>query len=84
MHLMNYETGGYIRQATADELQASIEAAKEDGGAGVILVDGIKCYVIGEADEVSPEDLEAAGETYDQMVKRHMENFNWPGSPDHY
>jgi len=41
-----YGTGRYIREATEKERVASIEAARADGGAGVILVDGIKCYVI--------------------------------------
>lgn len=43
--LTNYETGEAIRPATAEELAASIEAAKTDGGAGVIEVDGVSCYV---------------------------------------
>lgn len=44
MTLYNYETGRAIRQATEAEIAASIEAAKHDGGAGVILVDGVACY----------------------------------------
>lgn len=44
--LMNYATGEEIREATADELAASIAAAETDGGAGVIEVDGVSCYVI--------------------------------------
>lgn len=43
--LHNYKTGEAIRPATAAELAASIEAAKSDGGAGVITVDGVACYV---------------------------------------
>lgn len=43
--LRNYKTGEAIRPATADELAASREAAKHDGGAGVITVDGVACYV---------------------------------------
>lgn len=43
--LHNYKTGEVIRPATAEELAASIEAAKADGGAGVIVVDGVSCYV---------------------------------------
>lgn len=42
--LHNYKTGEAIRPATAAELAASIEAAKTDGGAGVIVVDGVSCY----------------------------------------
>ena len=43
--LIDYRTGEIIRPATADELRASIDAAKIDGGAGVIDVDGRSCYV---------------------------------------
>lgn len=43
--LHNHKTGEAIRPATADELAASIEAARTDGGAGVIVVDGVSCYV---------------------------------------
>lgn len=43
--LMDYATAAYIRPATAAERAASIEAAKHDGGAGVIIVDGRSCYV---------------------------------------
>jgi hypothetical protein len=38
--MYDYDTGEKIRQATAEELEQSIEAAKHDGGAGVITVDG--------------------------------------------
>lgn len=43
--LMNYATGEAIRNATAAELEASKQAAERDGGAGVITVDGVDCYV---------------------------------------
>lgn len=43
--LKDYETGEEIREATAEEREASVEAARRDGGAGVILVDGRRCYV---------------------------------------
>jgi len=43
--LIDYSTGDIVRKATADELRASIDAAKVDGGAGVIDVDGRSCYV---------------------------------------
>jgi hypothetical protein len=43
--LHNYETGQQIRNATQEELTESIEAADTDGGAGVITVDGVDCYV---------------------------------------
>jgi hypothetical protein len=38
-------SGDYIRQATPEEVAASIEAAQNDGGHGVILVNGRSCYV---------------------------------------
>ncbi len=43
--LHDYKTGEIIRPATDAELAASIEAAKTDGGRGVIVVDGVSCYV---------------------------------------
>jgi len=48
MNLCNYTTGNVIRTATATEYRASLEAARVDGGAGVISVDGESCYVEGE------------------------------------
>lgn len=42
--LYDYDTAERIRPATADELAASIAAAERDGGAGVIEVDGRRCY----------------------------------------
>ena len=48
MDLHNYETGEFIRTATMDELKRSIDASTRDGGAGVIIVDGVRCYVLGE------------------------------------
>ena len=44
--LYDYKTGNIIRNATEAELQQSIEAAKHDGGAGVIKVEQVSCYVI--------------------------------------
>ena len=44
--LMNYATGEVIREATQQELASSIEAAEHDGGSGVIVVDGVSCYVV--------------------------------------
>ena len=43
--LTDYDTAEVIRPATAEERGASIEAAMHDGGAGVIDVDGRRCYV---------------------------------------
>jgi hypothetical protein len=51
MNLYNYKTGEFIRAATVNEALASEEAAKHDGGSGIITVeiDGVptSCYVIG-------------------------------------
>ena len=47
MHDMHdYETGERIGAATDEQLAASIAAARTDGGAGVILVDGRAVYVM--------------------------------------
>jgi hypothetical protein len=43
--LLAYDTAEYIRAATHAECVASREAADIDGGAGVIEVDGQRCYV---------------------------------------
>ena len=42
--LHDYQTGEAIRSATEAELTASIEAARHDGGAGVITIAGRSCY----------------------------------------
>ena len=42
--LHNYDTGEEIRPATEKEMDASIEAAWDDGGCGVIIVDGVRCF----------------------------------------
>lgn len=43
--LMEYDTAKEIRPATKDERDESRDAATRDGGAGVISVDGVSCYV---------------------------------------
>jgi len=43
--LCDYDTAEVIREATEEEAASSREAAKHDGGAGVLLVDGRRCYV---------------------------------------
>lgn len=43
--LHDYETGDFLRRATHDEAASSRKAATLDGGAGVIRVDGRRCYV---------------------------------------
>ena len=45
MELINYETNEIIRKATKEEQAESIDAATHDGGAGVILVDSVRCWV---------------------------------------
>lgn len=48
--LMDYKTGEYIRAARPGEVRASIEAARRDGGRGVIepgAEGGRSCYVEG-------------------------------------
>jgi len=45
-YIYNYRTGAMIRPATADELKASREAARHDGGSGIIVVDGVKCFTM--------------------------------------
>ena len=42
--LHDYQTGEFIRPATTSELEESIEAAEHDNGAGVIDVNGRRCY----------------------------------------
>jgi hypothetical protein len=44
--LYDYQTGDYLREATDEELYASIQQDKRDGGAGVIVVDGRDCYAL--------------------------------------
>lgn len=44
-YLCRYEDAERIRPATAAEQAESVAAAKRDGGAGVIRVDGVRCYV---------------------------------------
>lgn len=41
----HYSDATALRNATAEELAASIQAAERDGGAGVIELDGVDCYV---------------------------------------
>ena len=44
-HLIDYATGDAIREATEQEFHESEDAARHDGGAGVIDVDGRACFV---------------------------------------
>ena len=50
MDLMRYSDATKIRPATLEEWRASTDAARSDGGAGVITVDGEDCYVEGDGD----------------------------------
>lgn len=43
--LYDINTGDAIRNATSDEIVASLSAAEHDGGVGAINVDGRTCYV---------------------------------------
>ena len=47
--LMNYDDAEVIREATEEELERSLEAAKLDGGVGAITVEingeKVTCYV---------------------------------------
>ena len=49
--LMKYSDASYIREATKDERRESAEAARYDGGAGVITVEGVDCYVEDDLDD---------------------------------
>ena len=53
-----YDTGEELRDATPAELAASVEAARHDGGAGVIEADGVRCYVDGPEPLVSWRELQ--------------------------
>lgn len=44
-HVHNYATGAVIRRATWAELARSLAAAAEDGGRGVVDLDGVAVYV---------------------------------------
>lgn len=44
-HLCDHRSGDMIRLATQSEEDASIKAAKIDGGHGIILIDGRRCFV---------------------------------------
>jgi hypothetical protein len=48
MTLTDYYTAAAIRPATIEEWAESTAAAKRDGGAGAILVDGVTVYVQGD------------------------------------
>lgn len=45
MKLINYKTGEVIRRATKQEQRESQAALLLDKGRGVIMVDGVSCYV---------------------------------------
>ena len=53
-----YDTGEELRDATPAELAESVEAARHDGGAGVIEVNGVRCYVDGPAPLISWRELQ--------------------------
>ena len=43
--VFNYQTNKYMRRATVDEHAESLRAAVSDDGRGLIIVDGIACFV---------------------------------------
>lgn len=53
MDLMRYSDATTIRTATIAEWRYSRDAAKSDGGSGVITVGGVDCYVEGDPLAVS-------------------------------
>jgi hypothetical protein len=55
MNLISCETNETIRTATIVEAIGSLMAARRDGGAGVIKVNGVACYV-DAADDVTSND----------------------------
>lgn len=46
MYVYDYESGNCLRRASKKEENLSKEAAKKDGGAGVIELDGRRVYVV--------------------------------------
>ena len=71
MNLISYTTNEAIRAATIAEALESLEAARIDGGAGIILSDGIACYCDATeadvADELRAESFDNA-ETFGREV----------------
>jgi hypothetical protein len=59
--LHRYEDGTELRDATPAELAASVEAARHDGGAGIIEADGVRCYVDGPEPLISWRELQVSG-----------------------
>ena len=55
MNLIDYRTNEILRAATIAEAVESLEAARIDGGAGVIDADGLSCYVDATAFDVAGE-----------------------------
>lgn len=66
--LCDYATGKRLREATDAEYLASLRAARLDGGAGTITVDGNRCYICGpgEMDDliITIEDLDESDPCY--------------------
>jgi hypothetical protein len=55
MNLISYNTNETIRTATIAEAIESLEAARTDGGAGIIEADGIACYVDATEADIADE-----------------------------
>lgn len=62
MNLISYNTNEILRAATIAEAIESLEAARIDGGAGIIEADGIACYVDATEDQIADE---LRAETFD-------------------
>lgn len=69
-NLMKYEDASIIRTATPEELKASEDAAKRDGGVGAITVDGVTCYVI-DADRI-PQDQVLTAEDVTEILETYV------------
>lgn len=78
--LCNYKTGEVIRPATKDEAAASRAAAERDGGAGVIEVDDVSCYVEdgNEDDDMTAEERHGQWTVVDTSGQRF-----WPEPAAH-
>jgi hypothetical protein len=71
MNLISYTTNETIRPATLAEALDSLEAARIDGGAGIIEADGIACYVDATEHDIADELRAAAyddAETFGREV----------------
>jgi hypothetical protein len=71
MNLISYSTNETLRTATIAEAIESLEAARADGGAGIIEADGAPCYVDATEADIADELRAAAyddAETFGREV----------------